>query len=405
MPDLMHLDRSFTRNPLPALQRLQGEGSVARVLMWNRVPVWLVTHYKEARTLLNDPRLSKSRVEALKLFPPRHGPFHEVDLVDNMLQSDPPDHTRLRKLVTKAFTPGVVARMHTRITAIADGLLDEIERLAHRGAIDLVDSYAMPLPIRVIGELLGVPDRYADEFVSVVVPVLDSVSRDEKIAATARAKALLADLIDQKRRNLAEDLLSGLVQTAYDGDRLNEEELFATVFLLIAAGYETTAHLIGNAVLTLLRNPDQLDALRSDHSLLPNAVEEFLRIDGPVNVATVRFTTVPIQIGDTEIPANELVMISLLGANHDASQFRDPDRLDITRNSNGHLAFGHGIHYCVGAPLARIEGQIALERLLTRFDGIALDECQRLEYRHSTLVHGLTALPVRLTSARARLRC
>jgi cytochrome P450 len=403
--DVIYLDRSFTRNPLDVLRRLQIEGPVARVLMWDRVPVWLVTRYSEARALLNDPRLSKSRVEALKLFAPKHDASYETDLVDNMLQKDPPDHTRLRKLVMKAFTPGVVAQMRTRITAIADGLLDEIEHLADRGPVDLVASYAMPLPVRVIGELLGVPDRYADEFGSVVVPIFDSASREEKVAASARANALLADLIDQKKRSPGEDLLSGLIGSADGGDRLSEEELFAMVFLLIAAGYETTAHLIANAVLTLLRNPDQLDELRNDPSLLPSAVEELLRFDSPVNVATVRFTSAPIRIGETAIPANEFVMISVLAANRDASQFREPDRLDIARRSNGHLAFGHGIHYCVGAPLARLEGEIALDRLLTRFDGITLDECQQLEYRHSTLVHGLMTLPVHLTNGPPRLRC
>jgi cytochrome P450 len=172
-------------------------------------------------------------------------------------------------------------------------------------------------------------------------------------------------------------------------------------FLLIGAGYETTAHLITNAVLALLRNPQQLDALRRDRSLLPQAVEEFLRFDGPINLATVRFTTAPIRIGMAEIPANEVVLISLLAANRDPSQFIEPDRLDIWRKAVAHLGFGHGIHYCVGAPLARLEGEIAIERLLTRFDELTLDENVRLEYRDSTIVHGLEALPLHLVGRSA----
>jgi cytochrome P450 len=187
-----------------------------------------------------------------------------------------------------------------------------------------------------------------------------------------------------------------LIEAAYDGDRLTENELFTMTFLLIGAGYETTAHLISNAVLALLRNPQQLDALRRDRSLLPQAVEEFLRFDGPINVATVRFTNAPVRVGMTEIPANEIVLISLLAANRDPRQYIEPDTLDIAREGIAHLGFGHGIHYCVGAPLARLEGEIAVDRLLARFDEITIDENLRLEYRDSTLVHGLETLPLHL---------
>lgn len=393
MHDLVYLDRSFTRDPLKALRELQREGPVSRVMMWNKVPVWLVTRYSEARSLLNDPRLSKSRLEVVRLLPSKNDSYG-IDLVDNMLHKDPPDHTRLRKLVLKAFTPHAVARMRPRIKEIADDLLDDVERQAGDGPVDLVETYAMPIPIRVIGDLLGVPDRYAADFMAVVVPIFDASTRDEKRDATAQATTLLKDLIEQKKRSPGDDLLSGLIAAADDGDRLTEDELFAMTFLLIAAGYETTAHLIANAVVAFVRNPGQLDAIRGDLSLLPRAVDEVLRFDGPVNVSTVRFTTVPIEVAGIEIPAGEFVMISLLAANHDASQFGEPDRLDISRKGNAHLAFGHGIHYCVGAPLARLEGQIALERLLTRFD-LRIDG--DLEYRDSTLVHGLETLPVTLT--------
>jgi cytochrome P450 len=213
---------------------------------------------------------------------------------------------------------------------------------------------------------------------------------------------MLSELIDQKKRKPDVDLLSGLVEAADDGDHLTQDELFATTFLLIGAGYETTAHLISNAVLALLRNPQQLDVLRRNRSLLPQAVEEFLRFDGPINIATIRFTNGPIRIGTNEIPANEIVLISLAAANRDPRQFVEPDTLGIAREDIPHLGFGHGIHYCVGAPLARLEGEIAIDRLLDRFDDLTIDGGQRLEYRDSTIVRGLEALPLYLVAGGPR---
>jgi cytochrome P450 len=217
----------------------------------------------------------------------------------------------------------------------------------------------------------------------------------EQHATSATLTGLLAGLIADKRKNPGQDLLTALLEASDNGDRLSKSELLATTCLLIVAGYETTVNLIGNGILALLRNPSQLEALREVPSRMPNAVEEFLRFDGPVNIATTRFTTTPIQVGDVTIPANELVMIALLAANRDGDQFEDPDRLDIDRKPNAHLAFGHGIDYCVGAPLARLEGEIALAKLLARFDRMALDGTATLEYRNSTVMRGLKALPVR----------
>ncbi|WP_263998307.1 cytochrome P450 [Mycobacterium yunnanensis] len=212
----------------------------------------------------------------------------------------------------------------------------------------------------VADELLGIPGDRRSRFQALVVPFLDSSTGEE-----------------------------------VDGDRLSERELLNSVFLLIVAGYDTTVNLIANGILALLQNPDQLAALRADPSLMPAAVEEILRYDSPVNVATIRFTTEAIRIGDVDVPANELVMISLLGANRDPARFDDPDRLDLTRKPNGHLAFGHGIHHCLGAPLARLEGSIALSKLLERFDRLELATTGPTEYRNSTIMHGLRGLPVR----------
>ena len=207
---------------------------------------------------------------------------------------------------------------------------------------------------------------------------------------------LLATLIERKRKLPTDDLLSALVHTSDVEDRLSPDELVSTAFLLIVAGYETTVNLIGNGVLALLHNPSQQAALRSDPALMPRAVEEFLRFESPLNMATLRFTTETLRVGDIEIPAGQPVLVALLAANHDGRQYDDPDRLDVTRTRNPHLAFGHGIHHCLGAPLARLEGEIAIGRLLARFQRIALDSTVVLQYRRSTLMRGLFALPVRL---------
>ena len=211
---------------------------------------------------------------------------------------------------------------------------------------------------------------------------------------------LLNGLIAQKRKAPADDLLSALVHACDVDDGMSSDELLSTAYLLILAGYETTVNLIGNGVLALLHNPSQLAALRDDLWLTPSAVEEFLRFESPLNTATMRFTTESVLVGDVEIPAGQLVLIALLGANHDSRQFDDPDRLEVAREPNPHLAFGHGIHHCLGAPLARLEGEIAIGRLLARFDRITLDDNIILRYRNSTLMRGLTALPVRLRAYR-----
>jgi cytochrome P450 len=287
--------------------------------------------------------------------------------------------------------------MAPRIAEIADELLDGVAARADSGAVDLMQWFAAPLPIRVIGELLGVPAREGERFRKLVDPLLTSLNPAETDVAQSALRDLLQGLIAGKRQNPGPDLLTALVATAGDDDRLSEEELLATTYLLILAGYETTVNLISNGILALLQNPSQLALLREDPAgRLPDAVEEFLRYESPVNIATLRFTTVPIRVGPINIPAGELVQIALPAANRDSDQFDEPERLDIRRNPNPHLSFGHGIHYCLGAPLARLEGQIALGRLLARFGQMALPCPAELQYRSSTLMRGLKSLPVLL---------
>ncbi|AQZ70081.1 cytochrome [[Actinomadura] parvosata subsp. kistnae] len=389
---MVDLDRSFFQDPHPVYRRVREAGPVLPALAHRRLRVWLVTRYAEARELLNDPRLAKDSAGAMELFPPGTAGPYASSLSAHMLNSDPPDHTRLRRLVTKAFTAKTVSRLRPRIEQITDGLLDG---MAEAGELDLIEAFAFPLPIAVICELLGIPAADHDVFRTWTAPFVAASSAEEMREAHAWMLAYLTDLVAAKRAVPGEDLLSELVHISDEGDRLSRDEVVSMAFLLLVAGHETTVNLIANSVLALIGAPAQLAALRADPALLPGAVEEFLRFDGPINIATLRFTTEPVRVGDVEIPADEFVFISLLAANRDPARFPDPDRLDVTRPGGGHLAFGHGIHYCVGAPLARLEAQIAIGRLLARFSGIEL-AAPVLQWRASTLIRGPHTLPVRV---------
>ncbi|MFJ7217276.1 cytochrome P450 [Amycolatopsis sp. NPDC098790] len=379
---------------------LRAGGPVRRARMPRGLDCYIVTDFAQARALLADPRLHKDNRRAYELFEAKlpagatsQGGFGEA-LGRHMLNTDPPDHSRLRKLVNKAFTGRTVARLRPRVEEITTELLDA---LAGQERVDLLPSFAAPLPITVICELLGVAPEDRTEFSAWSKTLLSPSAPEEAQHAAQSMLTYLTGLVEQKRAKPAEDLLSDLVHASDEGDSLSGDELIAMAFLLLVAGHETTVNLIANSVLALLREPEQLALLRADPSLMPGAVEEFLRFDGPIHLATLRFTAEPVEAGDTIIPEGEFVLISLLGANRDGERFPEPDRLDVTRAAGGHLAFGHGIHYCVGAPLARLEAEIALAGLLARFPDLALDaEPGDLVYRYSSLVHGLEALPVRL---------
>jgi cytochrome P450 len=394
------LGEDFVQHPHETIELLRDAGPVRRVRFGNGLPVWLVTAHAEARSLLADSRLSKDNTRARELvarYVEANGgqrSSFESSLGAHMLNSDPPDHTRLRRLVNQAFTARTVSRLRPRIEEITAGLLDDLERA---GEADLLASFALPLPITVICELLGIPEGEREGFRTWSNTLLTAATPDQVGEASRRMAEYLTALIAAKRAAPTQDLLSDLVHASDEGDQLSEVELLSMAFLLLVAGHETTVNLIGNGMHALLRNPDQLAALRADPGLLPNAVEEFLRYDSPVNFATLRFTAEPVRVGEVEIPADEFVMISLLGGNRDATRFPEPDRLDLTRQTAGHLAFGHGIHHCVGAPLARLEGEIALGRLIERFGTIELTaDPAELRWRVSTLLRGLETLPVRV---------
>ncbi|WP_410651636.1 cytochrome P450 family protein [Amycolatopsis sp. cmx-4-54] len=393
-----NLAEDLVQEPHRVSALLREEGPVRKVRMPRGLDVWIVTGYAEARAILSDSRVGKDLVAIRRLFE-RDGFESAADnavraLGEHMLNSDPPDHTRLRKLVNQAFTSRTVSRLRPRIEQITAELLDGI---GDAERVDLLPAFAVPLPIRVICELLGVHAGDQPAFATWSNTMVAWSTPEDLQDAAAKMHAYLVDLIEEKRAEPADDLLSGLIHASDEGDSLAADELLAMAFLLLVAGFETTVNLIANSVFALLREPDQLAALRADPALLPGAVEEFLRYDGAVHLATLRFTSEPVTVGGVEIPADEFVFVSLLGANRDAGRFEDPHRLDVTRSAAGHLAFGHGIHYCVGAPLARLEAEIALRGLLERFPALSLDtEPETLRWRESTLVHGLETLPVRL---------
>jgi cytochrome P450 len=393
-------DQGTADDPYPVYARVREGAPVRRVLLGDGSPAWLVCGYDEVRRALTDPRLSKDlhRLEEARggVVPP--GLLHPLS-AHHMLSADPPDHTRLRQLASRAFTPSRVEGLRPRVQAITDELLDAMDG---QDRVDLVARFAFPLPIIVICELLGVPvadrDRlrtwFRDSLASPGAPANDPPAR----AAADRLYEYLCDLVEAKRREPADDLFSVLA-AGCDGDRLSEDELVSTAWLLILAGHETTVNLIANGMTALLCHPDQLARLRGDLSLVPSAVEEFLRYDAPVQHATFRVATAPIELGGVEIPPMEQVLILLAGADRDPGRFPCPDALDVGRDDNRHLAFGHGIHFCLGAPLARLEGQVAFTSLLSRFPDLALAVSpEELHWTYRLVLRTMVELPVILRS-------
>jgi cytochrome P450 len=294
-----------------------------------------------------------------------------------------------------------VEALRLRIQDITDDLLDDIARHGSDSPIDLVGAFAFPLPFTVICELLGVPERdrtpLGEGFAKLLVPTSTPAEYAAAKEASDAVVAMLRALVEAKQVDPGEDLISGLVN-ARDGDEsLDSQELLSTIFQLIVAGHDTTASLIGNSVVALLRNPDQLAQLRSDPTRIPKAVEEFLRYDAPVPHSTFRYTAAPLTLGGVAIPSGEQVIICLAAANRDADRYANPEELDLGRDEARHLAFGHGIHHCLGAPLARLEGHIALESLLRRFPEMSLPiPTPDLHWGHGDglVLRGLTELPV-----------
>ncbi|MFC0540623.1 cytochrome P450 family protein [Kutzneria chonburiensis] len=371
-------------------------GPVHRITLPDGMPSWLVTGYHEVRAALSDPRVLRSVEHAA---PELRGYFglagDDFVLSRHMLFADPPDHTRLRRLVVKAFTPRRVELLRPRISELVDELLDE---LSGRSEADLVAELAQPLPAAVICELLGIPAGDRPEFLGhadVLIGVNASTEPGDLIQTGQWFDRYFTELIADRRRRPGSDLISGLLAAQDNDDRLTDIEVRSNSFLLLNAGFETTVNLIANTLLLILTHPDALADLYADPTLVPAAVEEALRVDSPVSTITYRFAAEPLTIGGVHIAAGEHIAVSLPAANLDEARFRDPHTVHIGRSDNHHVSFGFGMHYCVGAQLARLEGQLAVGRLLARFTDLTLSTpVSQLRWKPSFIVHHLHELPV-----------
>ncbi|MGC0317131.1 cytochrome P450 family protein [Kitasatospora acidiphila] len=392
------VDESFFGRQHEAYREFREQGGARPIRFGGpvRIEGWLVTGHADCRAALADPRLSKDSAAQRygELIGLTEGPGES--LMRHMLNSDPPHHTRLRKLVQKAYTMRRVAALRPLIEGHVDRLLDE---LAGQDEADLIADFALPLPVSVVFDLFGAPQ---DEHEALQIrgnSIPESGGGDGEVSVMTAESMLeyIQALIRHKREHPADDLLSGLLAARDGEDRLTEEEITSMAFLLVVAGHQTTVNLIANGVYTLLTHPEQLAALRADPSLMAGAVEEVLRYESSFAIASMRYTTEPVVIAGTEIPAGEFVQIGLLAANRDPAVFPDPDRFDITRDSSRHLAFGHGIHHCLGVPLARLQAEVAFTRILDRYPKLRLAlPAEELEWQYNPRHRGLLELPVLL---------
>ncbi|MEV6520793.1 cytochrome P450 [Longispora sp. NPDC051575] len=381
--------------PYPAYAALRAVAPVHRVDRPDAAPVWYVVGHAEARRALTDQRLVR---DVTRL--PEEGrpvePLAALGLDRSMLGVDPPDHTRLRGLVSAAFTARRVGLLRPRVQEIADRLLDA---MAGRDTVDLNEAYARPLPAIVICELLGVPVSDRDLFLGWIRDLFDHAGPRAAVRAAGRAlSGYLADLVAAKRASPDQGLISALTTVRDERQRLTDAELLSTVTLLLVAGLETTVNLIGSATVALVRHPEQLAAVRADPALWPQAVEEVLRYDGPTEMAVARWAVEDLDLGGVPVPAGGEVLVVLGAANHDPALVPDADLLDVRRRPGPHLAFGHGVHHCLGAPLARIEAETALRSLFDRFPRLRLAvPAEDLRIVPNLSLRSLATLPVRLT--------
>ncbi|MFF9852621.1 cytochrome P450 family protein [Streptomyces litmocidini] len=393
----------FASDPYPAYAWLREHAPVHRTTLPSGVEAWLVTRYADARQALADQRLSKNPAHHDES-PHAKGKTgipgeRKAELMTHLLNIDPPDHTRLRRLVSKAFTPRRVAEFAPRVQELTDRLIDAF---AERGSADLIHEFAFPLPIYAICDLLGVPPEDQDDFRDWAGMMIrhGGGPRGGVARSVKKMRGYLAELIHRKREEPGDDLISGLIKASDHGEHLTENEAAAMAFILLFAGFETTVNLIGNGVYQLLRHPGQRARLQAslaagETGLLETGVEELLRYDGPVEMATWRYATRALTIGGQEIPAGDPVLVVLAAADRDPERFDGPDTLDLARRDNQHLGYGHGIHYCLGAPLARLEGQTALATLLTRLPDLRLAaDPAELRWRGGLIMRGLRTLPV-----------
>lgn len=390
---------SFKANPYPTYARLRDEAPCQRVRLGWRRQAWLVTRYADVSALLRDARLAKDpsavREPGARGGGPWLPPFLRP-LARNMLDLDAPDHTRLRALVQKAFTPRLVEALRPRIESLAGEL---VSAAARDGGGDLVSRLALPLPLTIIAELLGVPGPDRARFHAWSSRIVSGTPDLRALAVLPAVRAMfryLRGLFELRRADPRADLITALVQAEEDGDRLSADELLGMVFLLLAAGHETTVNLIGGGVLALLQHPGELARLREEPELARRAVEELIRFTSPVEIATERYARADLELAGVRVPRGDLVLGALGSANRDPSHFPSPDVLDLAREPNRHLGFGLGAHYCLGAPLARLETEAAVSALLARAPNLRLAvPADALRWRRHVFLRGLRELPVR----------
>lgn len=390
---------AFKANPYPFYAQLREEAPVHRITLRDRRTAWLVSRYDDVVTVLKDDRFVKDKRTAMNRDQMAKEPWIPKTLKPlerNMLDTDAPEHTRLRGLVHRAFSPRLVENMRERIQRLTDELLDAIEP---RGQMDLIRDYALPIPTTIIAEMLGVPMADRHKFQRWSNTIVSTVPSKWGILTAIPALVLflryIRKLVRIRRADPQDDLVSALVEAREAGDQLSEDEQLAMVSLLLIAGHETTVNLIGNGMLTLMEHRDQMDRLRNEPTLIKPAVEELLRYDGPLETATERYAREDVPIAGATIPRGEMVFALLASANRDERQFDHADTLDLAREPNRHVAFGQGVHFCLGAPLARLEGQIAINSLLRRIPDLRLAvPPQDLRRRPGLVLHGLKSLPV-----------
>ncbi|MEU7634235.1 cytochrome P450 [Nocardia sp. NPDC049220] len=384
-------------DPLPTLALMRAEAPIVRLFNPHQgAPEWRVTRYVDVVELLRDPRFSKDKRKLSDQARSRYFRVTEFDRLDNhMLYADPPQHTRLRALVSKAFTPRRIAQLRPSVVEATTRLLDQAQR---QDSVDLLDALAFQLPITVLAELIGVPvedqERFREWTRILIAPPSDG-DFDALRRMAIEFQQYLEEFLVLRRRRPRDDLTSALIEAETHGDRLSSVELMSMVFLLIAAGFETTGNLIGNGVWALLRHPAELRRLRATPALIEPAIEEVLRYCPPVKNSTGAFALTDVEFRGTLIPAEELVVASLLSAHHDDTQFPEPERFDITRSPNRHMGFGLGLHFCLGASLARLEATVAIGTLVQRFPGLQFAaDPETLRWKDGVFVHGLDCLPV-----------
>jgi cytochrome P450 len=396
--DLDLFSPAFQADPFPTFAQMRTQDPVYQLM----VPTvagrkcWMVTRYEDVEGVLKDKRFTKGIRYLLSAEELTRLPHVFTKLSNNMLNSDPPDHTRLRSLISMTFTPRLVEKWRPRIQTIIDDLLDQVQE---KGEMDLIEDFAFPLPATILIELFGIPDEDKPRFRTWSNSIVEAIGDLEALlrsdAIIAEFEAYLYQLINEKRQHPLDDLLSQLIQSEAEGEKLSTKELVSTIFLFLIAGHETTTNVISNAMLALLRHPDQMKLLQQDPSLIKTALEECLRYQGPLMKATYRWALEDVELGGKLIQRGDEIALILASANRDPEAFTNPDVLDILRQENQHLAFGKGIHFCIGAPLARIEGQLAITTLLRRLPDLHLNvDPQTLTWRPGLFIMGLDRLPL-----------